>query len=78
MPTRCRRHLQVFHCVMYPHVQYDLPILSMDLVATEGQGVSLAIVDPCPVSANLELPPFYAASVRRAQAAAALASWALF
>jgi hypothetical protein len=56
-------YLQVLHCVMYPRLQYDLPILSMDLVANDGR-VSLAIVDPCPVSATLELPPFYDAPVR--------------
>jgi hypothetical protein len=48
---------------MYPRLQYDLPILSMDLVANDGR-VSLAIVDPCPVSASLDLPPFYDAPVR--------------
>lgn len=55
--------LQVFHCVMYPRVNFDLPILSMDIVANQGR-VSLAIVDPCPVTPNLELPPFYEQPVR--------------
>jgi phycocyanobilin:ferredoxin oxidoreductase len=59
--------LQVFHCVMYPRLTYDLPILSMDLVANDGM-VSLAIIDPCPVTPNLQLPPFYEAPVRQLQA----------
>lgn len=59
--------LQVFHCVMYPRVNFDLPILSMDVVANQGR-VSLAIVDPCPVTPNLELPPFYEQPVRDLQA----------
>lgn len=48
---------------MYPRVNFDLPILSMDVVANQGR-VSLAIVDPCPVTPNLELPPFYEQPVR--------------
>ncbi|EFN55495.1 hypothetical protein CHLNCDRAFT_23364, partial [Chlorella variabilis] len=55
--------LQVFHCVMYPRLEYDLPILSMDLVANAGR-VSLAIVDPCPLSPGLQLPPVYEQPVR--------------
>lgn len=55
--------LQVVHCVMYPRVEFDLPILSLDLVAS-GDRVTLAIVDPCPVTGNLSLPPYYANSVR--------------
>lgn len=58
--------LQVFHCVMYPRLNYDIPILSMDLVANGGR-VSLAIVDPCPVSADLSLPAFYEAPIRELQ-----------
>ena len=53
--------LQVVHCVMYPRPEFDLPILSMDLVAN-GDRITLAIVDPCPVTGNLSLPPFYAKS----------------
>lgn len=53
----------MLHCVLYPRLTFDLPILSMDIVANAGR-VSLAIVDPCPVSPNLQLPPFYAGPVR--------------
>jgi phycocyanobilin:ferredoxin oxidoreductase len=43
---------------MYPRPQYDLPILSVDVVANDGR-ISLAIADPCPVSAKLTLPTLY-------------------
>jgi phycocyanobilin:ferredoxin oxidoreductase len=64
----CRRQdgLQVFHCVMYPRLEYDLPILSFDMVGVEDR-VSLAIVDPCPVSWDRRLPDWYADAVRRLQ-----------
>lgn len=52
---------------MFPRVTFDLPILSMDLVANGGR-VSLAVIDPCPVSANLQLPAFYEGPVRQLQA----------
>jgi phycocyanobilin:ferredoxin oxidoreductase len=58
--------LQVVHCVMYPRPEFDLPILSMDLV-TNGERVTLAIIDPCPVTGNLSLPPFYVKSVTELQ-----------
>lgn len=48
----------MFHCVMYPRLEYDLPILSMDVVAKRGK-VSLAIIDPCPVSLDRSLPSIY-------------------
>lgn len=50
--------LQVLHCVMYPRPNFDLPILSLDLVAMEGR-VTLAIIDPCPVTQDLSLPAYY-------------------
>ncbi|EIE26217.1 ferredoxin-dependent bilin reductase [Coccomyxa subellipsoidea C-169] len=51
--------LQVLHCVLYPHLDYDLPILSFDMVGSEGGRVSLAIADPCPASMDRSLPPVY-------------------
>ncbi|KAK9907725.1 hypothetical protein WJX75_008795 [Coccomyxa subellipsoidea] len=52
--------LQVLHCVLYPRLEYDLPILSFDMVGSEGSGrVSLAIADPCPASMDRSLPPVY-------------------
>lgn len=51
---------QVLHCVLYPRLEYDLPILSFDMVGSEGSGrVSLAIADPCPASMDRSLPPVY-------------------
>ena len=49
---------------MFPRLTFELPILSMDIVATAGGRVSLAIVDPCPVTPDLRLPPFYEQPVR--------------
>ena len=49
---------------MYPRPDFDLPILSLDLVAGEGGRVPLAIIDPCPVSRSLQLPPHYLQGVR--------------
>lgn len=48
---------------MYPRQEFDLPILSLDLVANSGR-VSLAIIDPCPVNSMLRLPPLYQQAVR--------------
>jgi hypothetical protein len=48
---------------MYPNLDFDLPILSMDVVANNGR-VSLAIIDPCPTSPNLQLPPVFESSVK--------------
>jgi phycocyanobilin:ferredoxin oxidoreductase len=58
--------LQVVHCVMYPRPEFDLPILSLDVVAN-GDRVSLAIIDPCPVTGNLSLPEFYVKSASELQ-----------
>ena len=55
--------LRVVHCVMYPRPEFDLPILSLDMVSN-GDRVTLAIIDPCPVTSNLSLPPYYVQSVR--------------
>ena len=49
----------MLHVVLYPRYKYDLPILAMDMVVVPGGRVSLAIVDACPVSKNLALPPHY-------------------
>lgn len=50
---------QVIHCVMYPRREFDLPIVSMDMVGTAAGRVSLAVVDACPVALNRSLPPQY-------------------
>lgn len=53
------RDVQVLHCVMYPRLEYDLPILSMDMVGKVGGAISLAVIDACPVAMNRSLPPQY-------------------
>lgn len=58
--------LQVVHCVMYPRTDYDLPILSFDMVGKDGR-VSLVCIDPCPVAMDRSLPPIYISLVRALQ-----------
>ena len=55
--------MQVVHCVMYPRTDYDLPILSFDMVGKDGR-VSLVCIDPCPVAMDRSLPPIYISLVR--------------
>ena len=43
---------------MYPRAEYDLPIMSMDVVAKDGN-ISLGIIDPCPSRMNGSLPDDY-------------------
>lgn len=63
----CNEHslcaVQVVHCVMYPRTDYDLPILSFDMVGNAGR-VSLVCIDPCPVALDRSLPPLYISLVR--------------
>ncbi|MEL7334402.1 MAG: phycocyanobilin:ferredoxin oxidoreductase [Cyanobacteria bacterium J06560_2] len=42
-------HLDILHCVMFPHSGYDLPIFGVDIVAARGV-ITAAIVDLSPVS----------------------------
>lgn len=58
--------LQVVHCVMYPRLEYDLPILSFDMVGKD-ERVSLVCIDPCPVAMDRSLPPVYVSVVRELQ-----------
>ncbi|KAL3149332.1 hypothetical protein ABBQ32_002138 [Trebouxia sp. C0010 RCD-2024] len=58
--------LQVVHCVMYPRLEYDLPILSFDMVGKDDR-VSLVCIDPCPVAMDRSLPPVYVTLVRELQ-----------
>ena len=55
--------MQVVHCVMYPRMEYDLPILSFDMVGKD-ERVSLVCIDPCPVAMDRSLPPVYVSLVR--------------
>ncbi len=57
-------HTQVLHIVMYPRLQYDLPILGLDLVGSGNNRFSLAVLDACPVSVDRSLPPTYASAMQ--------------
>ena len=57
---------QVLHCVLYPRLEYDVPILSLDMVGNEAGGVSLAIVDVCPCVVEGHLPLAYQEAARQA------------
>lgn len=48
---------------MYPRLEFDLPILSIDVVCVKDR-ITLALADPCPVNADLRLPEFYAQPIR--------------
>jgi len=54
--------LQVLHVVFFPSLNFDLPILCMDVVAKD-EDISLAIVDTSPVRWDNSLPDFYSDSV---------------
>ena len=58
VPTR-----QVLHCVMFPRLEYDLPILGMDMVGAKGR-VSLAVIDPSPATMDRTLPAMYSQGIR--------------
>ena len=51
--------LDILHCVMFPNPDYNLPIFGTDLVGRRGGGISAAIVDLSPVSADRSLPEAY-------------------
>lgn len=50
--------LDILHCVMFPNPDYALPIFGTDLVGGRG-GISAAIADLSPVSADRSLPEPY-------------------
>lgn len=58
--------LQVFHLLMYPKPEFDLPILNLSMV-TNKDDVSLAIADTSPVRWNQSLPEVYAGAVQDLQ-----------
>ena len=51
-------NLDILHCVMFPHLCYDLPIFGVDIVAARGH-ITAAIVDLSPVSPDGTLPASY-------------------
>ena len=50
--------LDILHCVMFPHPNYDLPIFGVDLVGTPA-GIGAAIVDLSPVNHQKVLSSTY-------------------
>jgi len=50
--------LDILHCVMFPRVEYSLPIFGCDIVVGRGS-IGAAIVDLSPVSADKTLPKSY-------------------
>ncbi|MEM9267130.1 MAG: phycocyanobilin:ferredoxin oxidoreductase, partial [Cyanobacteria bacterium P01_F01_bin.13] len=40
-------NLDILHCVMFPHLNYDLPMFGCDIVSGRGQ-ISAAVVDLSP------------------------------
>jgi phycocyanobilin:ferredoxin oxidoreductase len=56
--ARVGNMLDILHCVMFPHPEYDLPMFGCDLVGGRGQ-ISAAIADLSPVSLERILPVSY-------------------
>ncbi len=52
------KNLDILHCVMFPHPDYDLPIFGADIVCGRGV-ISAAIVDLSPVDRSRSLPTSY-------------------
>lgn len=50
--------LDILHCVMFPNPEYNIPIFGADIVGGRG-GISAAIVDLSPISAERSLPIKY-------------------
>ena len=51
-------NLDILHCVMFPHSNYNLPLFGVDIVAGK-KGISAAIVDLSPVNSERVLPQNY-------------------
>lgn len=52
------KNLDILHCVMFPHLDRDLPIFGADIVCGRGT-ISAAIVDLSPVNRDRSLPDAY-------------------
>ncbi|MEA5419858.1 phycocyanobilin:ferredoxin oxidoreductase [Spirulina sp. CCNP1310] len=52
------KNLDILHCVMFPNLDYALPMFGCDLVGGRGQ-ISAAIVDLSPTRGDRQLPPDY-------------------
>lgn len=55
--------LDILHCVMFPHPEYDLPMFGCDLVGGRGQ-ISAAIADLSPLNMKGTLPVEYNTALR--------------
>lgn len=51
--------LDVLHCVMFPRPEYALPIFGVDLVGRRQGGITAAIADLSPITADYSLPQAY-------------------
>ncbi|MGA7933181.1 MAG: phycocyanobilin:ferredoxin oxidoreductase [Kovacikia sp.] len=51
--------LDILHCVMFPNIDYALPIFGADLVGSRSNGISAAIADLSPVNSDRSLPESY-------------------
>ncbi|MFW6358194.1 MAG: phycocyanobilin:ferredoxin oxidoreductase [Chroococcales cyanobacterium] len=51
-------NLDILHCVMFPRIEYTLPMFGCDLVGGRGQ-ISAAIADLSPLNAERTLSPSY-------------------
>lgn len=56
--ARVGETLDILHCVMFPRVEYDIPMFGADLVGGRGQ-ISAAIVDLSPTHLDRSLPLSY-------------------
>lgn len=52
-------NLDILHCVMFPRIEYALPMFGCDLVGGRGQ-ISAAIADLSPLNSDRTLPAEYA------------------
>lgn len=58
------KNLDILHCVMFPHPDYDLPIFGADIVCGRG-AIAAAIVDLSPVNRDRSLPTSYRSSLAK-------------
>ena len=56
--------LDILHCVMFPHSNYDLPIFGVDLVGSKA-GIGAAIVDLSPVNKDGVLDSYYSEALAK-------------
>jgi phycocyanobilin:ferredoxin oxidoreductase len=62
--------LDILHCVMFPNLEYALPIFGSDLVGGRSGTISAAIVDLSPIRVDRTLPDRYQSSLAQLPAIA--------